>query len=151
MCRPRTVTGPSQAHLRGELLQGGDAIFGRWMSREQIVHTLPRQGIDNEQMGSCRILFSWNILDLMRGFVDLGQRRSKGFGLPLMRAPILSAAYSRVRLIAICTSIAARGASTTITSVPIAPMPPWPLLSRWPPLKSIPNCANIEMRRQWSR
>jgi hypothetical protein len=77
MCGPGTVTGPSHAHLRCELLQSGDAIFGRWMSREQIVHALARQGIDNEQMRSRGILFGWNILDLMRGYVDLGQRRSK--------------------------------------------------------------------------
>src|SRR5260370_32080438 len=47
-------------------LQGSDSIFGRRMSREQIVHSLPRAGIDNEQMRSCGILFGCDILDLMQ-------------------------------------------------------------------------------------
>ena len=42
-----------------------------------------------------------------------------------MRAPISSAAYSRVRLIAICTSMAASGARIIIA---IEPMMPGPLL-----------------------
>src|SRR6476619_1494467 len=59
-----------------------------------------------------------------------------------MRAPRSSAAYSRVRLIAICTSMAPSGAR--IISA-IEPMMPGPLLlSRWPP-KNMPNCASIEI------
>ena len=58
-----------------------------------------------------------------------------------MRAPISSAAYSRVRLIAICTSMAASGARIIIA---IEPMMPGPLLSRLPP-KNMPNWAIIEI------
>src|SRR5499426_3971972 len=63
-------------------------------------------------------------------------------GCPVVRAPSSSAAYSRVRLIAICTIMAAIGARITIASVPITPSPL--LLSRWPP-KNSPNCASMEM------
>ena len=42
-------------------------------------------------------------------------------GRPLMRAPSSSAAYSRVRLIAICTSIAAIGATIIAAIAPIMP------------------------------
>ena len=45
------------------------------MSREQIVHSLPRAEIDNEQMRSCGVLFGCDILDLMYSYVDLRQRR----------------------------------------------------------------------------
>ena len=48
-----------------------------------------------------------------------------------------------MRLIAICTSMAAIGARITIASVPMMPMPPL-LLSRLPP-KNMPNCASIEI------
>ncbi len=57
------------------------------MSREQIVHSLPRAGIDNEQMRSCRILFGWDILDLMHSYVDLRQRRypvTRSFDLKIL-------------------------------------------------------------------
>jgi hypothetical protein len=42
-------------------------------------------------------------------------------GLPQISAPRRSAAYSRVRLIAICTSIAASGATIMATSTPMKP------------------------------
>ena len=63
-------------------------------------------------------------------------------GRPVVRAPSSSAAYSRVRLIAICTIMAAIGARITIASVPITPRPL--LLSREPP-KNSPNCASMEI------
>ena len=59
-----------------------------------------------------------------------------------MRAPRSSAAYSRVRLIAICTSMAPSGARINIAIEPMMPGP-W-LLSRLPP-KNMPNCATIEI------
>ena len=42
-------------------------------------------------------------------------------GLPQISAPRLSAAYSRVRLIAICTSMAANGAMIIVASTPMTP------------------------------
>src|SRR5688572_7306763 len=63
-------------------------------------------------------------------------------GLPRIWAPIRSAAYSRVRLMAICTSMAAIGARITMASVPISPKP---LLLRLPP-KNMPNCASIDRK-----
>ncbi len=56
-----------------------------------------------------------------------------------------SAEYSRERLIAICTSMAASGATRMATSVPMMPTPP--RSSRWPP-NIMPNCmycASMEM------
>ncbi|VCU08296.1 hypothetical protein RHODGE_RHODGE_01469 [Rhodoplanes serenus] len=64
-------------------------------------------------------------------------------GRPQISAPRRSAAYSRVRLIAICTSMAAIGATITISSEPTMPSPP--LFSRLPPPKNMPNWASIEM------
>jgi len=56
-CRPsfarRSAKRSESGHLRRESLQGSDAIFGRWMGREQIVHARPRQRIDDEQMCCC--------------------------------------------------------------------------------------------------
>ena len=46
-----------------------------------------------------------------------------------------------MRLIAICTSMAASGARIIMTTDPITPGPL--LLLRWPP-KNMPNCASIE-------
>ena len=75
-------------------------------------------------------------------FSILVSAEASHIGWPAMRAPRSSAAYSRVRLIAICTSMAANGAKIIIT---IEPMMPGPLLlSRWPP-KNMPNCATMEM------
>src|SRR5258705_13603669 len=63
-------------------------------------------------------------------------------GWPTMRAPRLSAADSRVRLIAVCTNMPPCGARIIIA---IEPMRPGPLLlSRLPP-KNMPNCATIEI------
>ncbi|MNY25897.1 hypothetical protein D3C86_1597090 [compost metagenome] len=55
-------------------------------------------------------------------------------GLPQISAPRRSAEYSRVRLIAICTSIAASGATIIATSTPIKPNGLL-LFSRLPPKK----------------
>ena len=77
----------NHAHLRCKLLQGSDSIFGRRMSREQIVHSLPRAGIDNEQMRSCGVLFGCDILDLMYSHADLRQRRypvTRSFDLKIL-------------------------------------------------------------------
>jgi len=46
---------------------------------------------------------------------------ASAIGLPEISAPPRSAAYSRVRLIAICTSIAASGATMIISKVPNGP------------------------------
>jgi hypothetical protein len=58
---------------------------------------------------------------------------------------MLSAAHSRVGLIAIRTSMAARGTRAIMTSVPVTPMPllPLPLQCRLP--ENIPNYESIEM------
>jgi hypothetical protein len=66
------------------------------MSREQIVHSLPRAGIDNEQMRSCGILFGWDILDLMYSYVDLRQRRypvTRSLDLKILRRRFSAVAY----------------------------------------------------------
>ena len=86
----------NHAHLRCKLLQGSDSIFGRRMSREQIVHSLPRAGIDNEQMSSCEILFGWDILGLMYSYVDLRQRRypvTRSLDLKILRRRFSAVAY----------------------------------------------------------
>src|SRR6266478_6442590 len=86
----------NHAHLRCKLLQGSDSIFGRRMSREQIVHSLPGAGIDNEQMRSCGILFGWDILDLMYSYVDLRQWRypvTRSLDLEILRRRFSAVAY----------------------------------------------------------
>jgi hypothetical protein len=59
-----------------------------------------------------------------------------------MRAPRLSAAYSRVRLIGIWTIMAASGARMSMSTEPTTPR--LLLLSRLPP-KNMRSCASIEM------
>ena len=61
------------------------------------------------------------VLDVMRRVGNLHQRGGEASVPPAIWAPILSAEYSRVRLIAICTSMAANGAKITIAIVPIRP------------------------------
>ncbi len=64
-------------------------------------------------------------------------------GLPEISPPNRSAEYSRVRLIIIWISIAARGARMTDSSTPMIPNP---FRSRPPmPPKKNPNCASIEI------
>lgn len=58
---------------------------------------------------------------------------------------MLSAAYSRVGLIAIRTSMAARGTTAIMTSVPITLMPLLPLPLQCPPPENIPNYDSFEM------
>src|SRR5260370_22009929 len=66
------------------------------MSREQIVHSLPRAGIDNEQMRSCGVLFGCDILDLMYSYVDLRQWRypvTRSLALKILRIRFSTLAY----------------------------------------------------------
>src|ERR1700730_6949476 len=117
------------------------------MSREQVVHPLAGQRIDDEEVRGRRRALRAGILDPLRGGGNLRQRRGErvrppGGARPVVRGLSSSAAYSRVRLIAICAIMAAIGARITIASVPIAPRPP--LLSREPP-KNSANCASMEI------
>ena len=64
---------------------------------------------------------------------DLAERRGEQIGLPQISAPRRSAEYSRVRLIAICTSMAANGATIMAIRTPMKPS--GLLLSRLPPKK----------------
>ena len=82
------------------------------------------------------------VWDRFRYARDFDERGGECVRRPLMRAPRLSAAYSRLRLIAICTTMAASGARMSMSTEPTMPRP---LLSRLPPRKNIPNCASIEM------
>ena len=63
-----------RAHFRRKLLQRGDAVLGRRVRREQIVHALPRQRVDDEHVRGRRIALGFRVRDLMRGVVDLRQR-----------------------------------------------------------------------------
>ena len=56
--------------------------------------------------------------------LDLAERGGSHRGLPEMRPPSRSAWYSRERLTAICTSMAAIGAKIAAMSAPIQPTPP---------------------------
>ena len=64
-------------------------------------------------------------------------------GLPQISAPRRSAEYSRVRLIAICTSMAASGATITATSTPMSPS--GLLFSRLLPPKKKAKLPSIEI------
>jgi hypothetical protein len=118
----RTRAGPE---FGGEPLQFGDPVLGRRMGRKQTVDAVTRQRVDDEQMRGRWIAFSLHVRDLVRGVGDLDQRGHEHIGWPTMRVPRLSAAYSRVRLIAVCTDMAPNGARIIIA---IEPMMPGPLL-----------------------
>src|SRR2546428_5701293 len=112
------------------------------MGREQVVHAVAGQRMEDEEMRGRRRALRGGVLDRLRGGGDLRQRRRKRVGPPGGAGAEFVGAYSRVRLIAICTIMAAIGARITIASVPTTPSPL--LLSRWPP-KNSPNCASMEM------
>ena len=63
-------------------------------------------------------------------------------GSPLIRAPVLSAAYSRVREMAIWMTVAASGARIAMTSIPSMP-PPSSSSLRWNPPKMAAHCAML--------
>jgi hypothetical protein len=88
------------------------------MRGKQRIHALARERVDDEEM--------------RRGRVILASAEASHSGRPVISAPRRSAAYSRVRDTAICTIIAAKGATIIATSTPRMPVP---LLLRLPPKK----------------
>lgn len=49
-------------HVSGKRLQPGNAVLGRWMGREQTVHTQATEWVDDKHMRHCRIA--------LRTFID---------------------------------------------------------------------------------
>src|SRR5262249_5618004 len=68
--------------LRRQSLQRGDAVLGRRMGREQVVHAVAGQRIDDEEMGGCRRALGGRVLDRLRGGGNLRQRRRERVRLP---------------------------------------------------------------------
>jgi hypothetical protein len=132
----------AEAHFARKLFERSNPILSRWMGGEKVVHPTARQRVDDKERRGRRVSLSGIVWNFFRYARDFDERRSECAGRPLMRAPRLSAAYSRVRLIAICTIMAASGARMSMS---IEPTMPRPLLSRLPPRKNMPNCASIEM------
>src|SRR5262249_25484283 len=71
--RPRGISGRTK--LRRQSLQRSDAILGRWMGREQVVHPVAGQRIDDEEMRGRRRALGGGVLDHLRGGGNLRQRR----------------------------------------------------------------------------
>ena len=65
------------AELGLHRLQRGDAVLGRGVGREEIVHSGARQGVDDEEMRHGRVPLGGGIRDLPRGIMDLGERRGE--------------------------------------------------------------------------
>ena len=119
---PRRAAEAAQAHRARHLLERRDPVLGRRMGREQVVHAVAGERIDDEQVRgrrACARRVGFSICCAAPEI--LASAEASASGRPQMRAPSSSAAYSRVRLIAICTSMAAIGARITIAMVPITP------------------------------
>ena len=123
---PRAV--PRPIRVRPRAAQFGDPIRARGMRRKETVDAVTDTG-DDEQMRRRRVAFGFHVRDACATPSILSSADASHIGWPTMRAPRLSAAYSRVRLIAVCTSMAPSGARIIIA---IEPMIPGPLLLlRW--------------------
>src|SRR5215467_2974067 len=59
------------SQLARERIECRNAILGRGMGREQVVHALPTERIDDEEMRSRGIALGGVVLDVMRGVRDL--------------------------------------------------------------------------------
>ena len=121
--RPGGVLSSARRHpSAGHRHQGGDAVLGGGMGREQIVHARTRQGIDDEEMArSPDWLPPCGSRSDARHRQSCSRRRQARAAGRIFRHHRRSAEYSRVRLIAICTIIAASGARMIIAMVPIGP------------------------------
>ena len=64
-------------HAPGHFLQRGDAVFRVRVGREQVVHALARERIDDEHMRGGRVAFGRGVMDSLRRARDLVQRRSQ--------------------------------------------------------------------------
>ena len=70
-----------QAHGAGKRLKGCNPVFDVGMGREQVVHPLPGQRIDDEHMGHRRIGFGVLIGDNLRAVRDFRQRARQRVGI----------------------------------------------------------------------
>src|SRR5437764_8506396 len=83
------------AHVASQLLQRGDAVLDRRMGREQIVHAMAGEWIDDEQVRGRRTLLGGRILDLLCGARNLEKRRGEGVGTTAhARAEIVRAIFA---------------------------------------------------------
>src|SRR5436309_15125827 len=65
------------AHLAGDIFECGDAVLGRWMGGEEIVHAISGQRVDDEEVSGRRVLLRRLVLDMLRGALDASQCRGK--------------------------------------------------------------------------
>ena len=107
--------------IRAPALERRDAVLGRGMGGEQVVHARAGQRVDDEHVRGRRIALGGRVRDRCAAPRSWRSAEASHIGWPLISAPSSSAAYSRVRLIAICTSMAAIGARITMAIVPMMP------------------------------
>src|SRR6516162_2587930 len=112
------------------------------MGGEQVVHPTAGQRVDDKERRGRRVSLSGIVWDFFRYARDFDECRGECVRPTAdARAKIVSG-VPRVRLIAICTIMAASGARMSMSTEPTTPRP---LLSRLPPRKNMPNCASIDM------
>ena len=92
-----------------ESAQGLDAVVGRRVRSEQAVHAPAGERIDDEQVRGRRVALGVEIGDAPRPPLELAERGDQPRGRPVISALARSAEYSRVRLTAIWTRMAAIG------------------------------------------
>ena len=132
------------AHLACHLLQCRDAVLGRGMGREQIIHAMRRERIDDEEMrGRRRCALPSRSRSPCAAFEILASAEASASAGRKCARRRVSAAYSRVRLIAICTIMAASGATIIISQRSDQTQPIVAVAD--PPPKNRPNCASMEM------
>src|SRR5690606_35716146 len=123
----------------GHRAQAFDPLLGRGVGREQAADAAAVQRIHDEQVCLRRVLLGMRAAPAS----IFCRAEASHSGCPEISAPPRSASYSRERLIANCTSMAATGASTAISRPPSMPGP----FSRLPPnmLENIAILASIEI------
>ena len=108
----RRAASAARTRPRPHQLQPRDAVLHVRVGREQLVHRAAEQRIDDEQMRRRRLLLGLAVGDLLRWrSCRRASAEASQSGWPQISAPMRSASYSRVREIAICTSMAAIGAT----------------------------------------
>src|SRR5690606_26448578 len=73
----RTGTAATVAELRLDAPQRGDAVFRVGVGREQIVHALARQRVDDEERGGGRVALGVRVVHGLGRAGDLAERRGE--------------------------------------------------------------------------
>jgi hypothetical protein len=76
----RVAAEAAAAHLARKLIKRRDPVLGRRMRGEQIVHPLPDEQVDDEEMRDRRVVLSRRVFDLVCRIGNLDQSRSQRIG-----------------------------------------------------------------------